>query len=255
MHWGGTWCCDKTAYRTMPTTRLDTFFPVAQISTRVEYLHQQPKSKNRFGSLLVNAFPAKPKMNLRQPFLKLGSQIRNSRRFSDQISLPAGASSASSVPVTDPSYSTYITDQSNSITTSPLHFQDTNRPVASSASSPPSAQHESLSYEQSGLNLPSPVVQPTGPPPVHVNPFHTHVFFTALEKTFPSPVARTLMAATRGLLVDRILRIRRESLINKDLDNVRQRPHFPAVSQCLIASISIPCCPLRTENRIYNAHS
>lgn len=198
-------------------------------------------------------------MNLRQPFLKIGSQIRNSRRFSDQISLPAGAPSA---PVTDPSYSTYITDQTNCITTSPFQnpraqLEDTNRPVARSASSPSSAQQQS-SYppdEPSSLNLPSTVIQPTGPPPVHVNPFHTHVFFTALEKTFPSPVARTLMAATRGLLVDRILRIRRESLINKDLDNVRQQYLFPAVPQCPIASISIPCRSLRTKNRVYNAHS
>jgi len=173
-------------------------------------------------------------MNLRQPFLKLGSQIRNCRRISDQVSLPGGASS---VPVTDPSHSTYI------IAASPFQnpraqLEDMNRPVASSASSPPSAQLESLSYppnESNSINLPSRVIQPTGPPPVHVNPFHTHVFFTALEKTFPSPVARTLMAATRGLLVDRILRIRRESLINKDLDNVRQqfssRPSLSARSK------------------------
>jgi hypothetical protein len=187
-------------------------------------------------------------MNLRQPLVKLGSQIRNSRRFSDQISLPAGASS---VPVTDPSYSIYINDQTNCITPSSFQspraqLEDTNRPDARSASS----QQESLS-----LYLPSSIAQPTGPPPVHVNPFHTHVFFTALEKTFPSPVARTLMAATRGLLVDRILRIRRESLINKDLDNVRQRYLFLDVSHCLIASISIPCRSLRTKNGIYNAHS
>ena len=201
------------------------------------------------GFLLANTFPAKPNMNLRQPFLKLASQFRNSRRFSDQISLPAGASSA---PVADPSYSTYISDQTNRIVASPFQnpraqLEDTNRPVASSASSPPSAQLESLSYqsdESSSPNLPSTVVQPTGPPPVHVNPFHTHVFFTALEKTFPSPVAHTLMAATRGLLVDRILRIRRESLINKDLDNVRQAISLSAVSQCLPHSKHIYSVPL-----------
>jgi hypothetical protein len=169
-------------------------------------------------------------MNLRQPFLKLGSHIRNSRRFSDQISLPGGASS---VPVTDPSYSTYISDQTNRIAASSFQnpraqLEDMNRPVASSASSLPSAQLES-SYppnESSSLNLPSPVIQPTGPPPVHVNPFHTHVFFTALEKTFPSPVARTLMAATRGLLVDRILRIRRESLITRISITYVSNPSF-----------------------------
>lgn len=51
-------------------------------------------------------------------------------------------------------------------------------------------------------------------------PFHTHTFFTALEKTFPEEVARSLMRATRALLVDRIGRVRREGLTVKDLDNV-----------------------------------
>ena len=52
-------------------------------------------------------------------------------------------------------------------------------------------------------------------------PFHTHAFFTALEKTFPEQTARSLMRATRALLVDRIGKVRREGLTVKDLDNVR----------------------------------
>jgi len=51
-------------------------------------------------------------------------------------------------------------------------------------------------------------------------PFHTHAFFTALEKTFPTPTARSLMRATRALLVDRVGKVRREGLTVKDLDNV-----------------------------------
>lgn len=51
-------------------------------------------------------------------------------------------------------------------------------------------------------------------------PFHTHTFFAALEKTFPAQTARSLMRATRALLVDRIGRVRREGLTVKDLDNV-----------------------------------
>ena len=51
-------------------------------------------------------------------------------------------------------------------------------------------------------------------------PFHTHAFFTALEKTFPEQTARSLMRATRALLVDRIGKVRREGLTVKDLDNV-----------------------------------
>ncbi|KAH9482907.1 hypothetical protein JR316_0005007 [Psilocybe cubensis] len=50
-------------------------------------------------------------------------------------------------------------------------------------------------------------------------PFHTHAFFTALEKTFPEETARSLMRASRALLVDRIGRVRREGLAVKDLDN------------------------------------
>lgn len=52
-------------------------------------------------------------------------------------------------------------------------------------------------------------------------PFHTHQFFKVLEKTFPTPTARSLMRATRALLVDRVGRVRREGLTVKDLDNVR----------------------------------
>ncbi|KAE9410411.1 hypothetical protein BT96DRAFT_789791, partial [Gymnopus androsaceus JB14] len=56
-------------------------------------------------------------------------------------------------------------------------------------------------------------------PPYTHPPFHTHAFFSALEKTFPTPTARSLMRATRALLVDRIGRVRREGLTYKDLDN------------------------------------
>jgi hypothetical protein len=57
--------------------------------------------------------------------------------------------------------------------------------------------------------------------PTYSNPpFHTHAFFTALEKTFPTPTARSLMRATRALLVDRVGKVRKEGLTVKDLDNV-----------------------------------
>jgi len=46
------------------------------------------------------------------------------------------------------------------------------------------------------------------------------MFFKALEKTFPEETARSLMRATRALLVDRIGRVRKEALTVKDLDNV-----------------------------------
>lgn len=54
-------------------------------------------------------------------------------------------------------------------------------------------------------------------------PFDTHTFFSVLEKTFPTPTARSLMRATRALLVDRIGKVKRDGLTYKDLDNVRER--------------------------------
>ncbi|KAF9226484.1 hypothetical protein BS17DRAFT_485735 [Gyrodon lividus] len=57
------------------------------------------------------------------------------------------------------------------------------------------------------------------PAPYTAPPFHTHAFFAALERTFPTPTARSLMRATRALLVDRVGRVRREGLTTKDLDN------------------------------------
>lgn len=57
---------------------------------------------------------------------------------------------------------------------------------------------------------------PLPPPPP---PFHTHAFFAALERTFPTPVARSLTCATRGLLIDRFNRVKRDGLTRKDLDN------------------------------------
>jgi len=40
-----------------------------------------------------------------------------------------------------------------------------------------------------------------------------------LEKTFPTPTSRSLMRATRALLVDRIGKVKRDGLTYKDLDN------------------------------------
>ena len=72
---------------------------------------------------------------------------------------------------------------------------------------PPTSSHSSSTQTTSSYSYPHP-------------PFHTHAFFNALEKTFPTPTARSLMRATRALLVDRVGRVRREGLTAKDLDNV-----------------------------------
>jgi hypothetical protein len=59
-------------------------------------------------------------------------------------------------------------------------------------------------------------------------PFNTHSFFSVLEKTFPMQTARSLMRATRALLVDRIGKVKRDGLTYKDLDNVSGSPIAPS---------------------------
>lgn len=108
-------------------------------------------------------------------------------------------------------------------------------------SPPPPPTIEGGPQESSTENVPVPFI----PPPEHSNdppeppsslpsphtpplssyahpPFDTHRFFAALEKTFATPTARSLMRATRALLVDRIGRVRREALTVKDLESVSQ---------------------------------
>lgn len=64
-------------------------------------------------------------------------------------------------------------------------------------------------------------------------PFHTHHFFAELERSFPTPTARSLMRATRALLVDRIGRVRRDALGIKDLENVSKKTtHFVPYAIC-----------------------
>ena len=88
-------------------------------------------------------------------------------------------------------------------------------------------------------------------------PFHTHQFFAALEKTFPSPTARSLMRATRALLVDRLGRVRRDALTVKDLDNVCTyymhiiANNFVLLHVTMPASVSFPRCTVRFTNRFY----
>ncbi|KAJ8590325.1 hypothetical protein M405DRAFT_737072 [Rhizopogon salebrosus TDB-379] len=87
--------------------------------------------------------------------------------------------------------------------------------------SPPSSlPSESTSFPPATLSgPPARTHQPDPRHPYTAPPFHTHAFFVALEKSFPTPTARSLMRATRALLVDRVGRVRREGLTVKDLDN------------------------------------
>jgi hypothetical protein len=95
-------------------------------------------------------------------------------------------------------------------------YSDLNPPPSHS---PPPEDASSLPTTLSGP--PARAYQPDPQQSYAAPPFHTHAFVSALEKSFPTPTARSLMRATRALLVDRIDRVRREGLTVKDLDNVR----------------------------------
>ncbi|KIJ56552.1 hypothetical protein M422DRAFT_238177 [Sphaerobolus stellatus SS14] len=98
-------------------------------------------------------------------------------------------------------------------------------PPPDSSSKPPESPEPPATDDRSFTsNIPSgpsssPPSIPRNDPMSSSPPFHTHAFFLVLERTFPTPVARTLMRATRGLLNDRIGGVRREALTIKDLDN------------------------------------
>jgi hypothetical protein len=101
---------------------------------------------------------------------------------------------------------------------------DPNESRAISLSSNPD-DHQSLSPSPSSSSPPA-LINPsaTKAPPqtsTYQNPpFNTHAFFSVLEKTFPKQTARSLMRATRALLVDRIGKVKRDGLTYKDIDNV-----------------------------------
>jgi len=92
------------------------------------------------------------------------------------------------------------------------HPKDPNPPPSTSLPIP--AQPQTTGNARSGSSE-------TGTPYYSSPPFDTHKFFVALEKSFEPPTARSLMRATRALLVDRTGRVRNEALSTKDLENVR----------------------------------
>ncbi|KAJ4481456.1 hypothetical protein C8J55DRAFT_560020 [Lentinula edodes] len=128
-------------------------------------------------------------------------------------------------------------DPSNSDAQQPTYTtndvpNDESRPSAPSSSMPssgsppsppppPAIPNSIPEFERSSSsNLPSTVQRHEVYTPAYSHPpFHTHAFFKVLEGTFPTSIARSLMRATRALLVDRIGKVRREGLTHKDLDN------------------------------------
>ncbi|KAH9963206.1 hypothetical protein BC827DRAFT_1129069 [Russula dissimulans] len=84
--------------------------------------------------------------------------------------------------------------------------------------------HQPTSPSSSSSSPPALIDPSTLKAPPHTStyqspPFDTHAFLSVLEKTFPTPTARSLMRATRALLVDRIGKVKRDGLTYKDLDN------------------------------------
>lgn len=104
------------------------------------------------------------------------------------------------------------------ISTSLVPLSRESHNASSSLGDPPRSESKGSDGElMSKSGVPSTVDTPHSS---YSPPFHTHAFFAALEKNFPTPTARSLMRATRALLIDRIGKVRREGLTVKDLDNV-----------------------------------
>ena len=93
------------------------------------------------------------------------------------------------------------------------HPKDPNPPPSTSLPIPAQPLLQATGNARSGSSE-------TGTPYYSSPPFDTHMFFVALEKSFEPPTARSLMRATRALLVDRTGRVRNEALSLKDLENV-----------------------------------
>jgi hypothetical protein len=143
------------------------------------------------------------------------------------------------------------------------HMNTLDPPVASSLGDPNESRSISL-YPNSNNNdhqPTSPSSSSSSPPalidpstlkaPPHTStyqspPFDTHAFLSVLEKTFPTPTARSLMRATRALLVDRIGKVKRDGLTYKDLDNV-------SAVQCSAAAAALRCrvAPLGSTAILY----
>lgn len=105
---------------------------------------------------------------------------------------------------------------STAVTSFSPHPKDPNPPSSASLPIPAQPLLQATGNVRSGSSE-------TGTPYYSSPPFDTHKFFVALEKSFEPPTARSLMRATRALLVDRTGRVRNEALSTKDLENVRLR--------------------------------
>ncbi|KAI0301826.1 hypothetical protein B0F90DRAFT_251858 [Multifurca ochricompacta] len=113
------------------------------------------------------------------------------------------------INITDPSTVSSLTGSDDSLSISLYPNSNERQSSPPSSSIPPALIEPSTSKAQSHTST------------YQNPPFDTHAFFSVLAKTFPTPTARSLMRATRALLVDRIGKVKRDGLTYKDLDNVR----------------------------------
>lgn len=116
---------------------------------------------------------------------------------------------------------------STALTSFSPHPKDPNPPPSTSPPIPAQPLLQTTSNARSGSSE-------TGTPYYSSPPFHTHKFFVALERSFEPSTARSLMRATRALLVDRIGRVRNEALSTKDLENVCPLPNLPYPSVIIL---------------------
>lgn len=148
---------------------------------------------------------------------------------------------------------TNILDPPSSSVASPLGDLNESRSVSlsSSPNDHPSSSHPPSSSSPPALINPSTINAPPHTTTYQNPPFNTHAFFSVLEKTFPKQTARSLMRATRALLVDRIGRVKHDGLTYKDLDNVSNLL-FPAdlfFDFAPVASIPLTCGAIRDAHR------
>ena len=178
--------------------------------------------------MLVRAFPRLSRPNARSPTVVSAAVYRRSASaISDPSQITAGASNSTSAEV-----------------------DSVNIAGGFSSGVPPIGKDPATSGLQTiySPNLTS------RSPTYNCPPFHTYAFFKSLERTFPEETARSLMCATRALLVDRLGRVRTEALTVKDLDNVTQSSALLFLwsvlyGYCFIASLPFSSCPIGTSCR------
>lgn len=103
----------------------------------------------------------------------------------------------------------------------PLQSAQNGKPSSSDANTSQADRDSDNNEPKQDIPLSTELVRVLPKPPYYgPPPFNTYTFFAALERTFATPTARSLMRACRALLIDRIGKVRRDGLTFKTLENV-----------------------------------